>query len=363
MHICFSITAHGFGHGAISCSVMNRIMKELPNCKITVLSKLPTSYLNDRIVGEFTHISIGHDFGMLMDSPIKVNVQESRCKYLQLLKNWDSAVELERRCLVDIKPDLLISNISPISLEAAKLLGIETVSVAPFDWAQIYQAYCLDETDLTSHQIHKKMSDVYACVDHIFKPMPDVPNINHQEINIGCIASQPEQPSLDLLVDNELYDRRNILFSLGGFAMSVELSQLPQIDGWQWLVDQNVSIPRTDVRHLDDLPFSFLQLLASSDVVITKPGYGSYCEIAALAKYKKVRVLSLTRPDWPETPYLNSFLKLRVPFLEIELRNLEGQSLAQSILELSQLPYPDSLPYEDGAEDLVNYLKQNIFTK
>ncbi|MDV7104629.1 hypothetical protein R3X26_09505 [Vibrio sp. TH_r3] len=363
MHICFSITAHGFGHGAISCSVINQVIKEWPDCKITVLSKLPVSYLNNRIRSDFTHISIGHDFGMLMDSPIKVNEQESRRKYSQLLKDWDRAVASEKRCLATINPDLLISNISPISLEAAKLLGIKTASVAPFDWAQIYRAYCLDDTDVTSHRIYKKMCDVYACVDHIFKPTPHVPNINHHEINIGSIASQPEQPSSELFAAPPFYEHRSILFALGGFAMPITLSQLPQISGWQWLVDQKVPISRTDLHHLEDLPFSFLQLLASSDVIITKPGYGSYCEIAALAKYKKVRVLSLTRPDWPETPYLNAFLRQHVPFLEIELSHLEGNKLAQRIFELSQLPYPETLPYEDGAEDLVNYLKRNIFMK
>lgn len=360
MHICFSITSHGFGHGAISCSVINQVIKIFPNCKITVLSKLPASYLNSRIQGKYEHISIGHDFGMLMHSPIKVNVEESSNNYLQLLKDWDNFVESERRCLAVIKPDLLISNISPISLAAAKSLGLKTASVAPFNWAQIYQAYCLDEQNPQSKLVHQKMNDVYLNVDYIFKPMPNVPDINHDEINIASIASQPEETPLNLLTANKLDIKRNILFALGGFPMPIKLSQLPEIDGWQWLVDQKVSVQRTDLRHFADLPLSFLQLLAASDVVITKPGYGSYCEIATLAKHKKVRVLSLTRPDWPETPYLNAFLKERVPFMEIELSDLEDNKLATFIHKLCELPYPDTLPCRDGAEHMVYHLQREF---
>jgi hypothetical protein len=361
MHICFSITAHGFGHGAISCSVINQVIKTFPHCRITVLSKLPASYLKNRIQGEFSHIPVGHDFGMLMHSPIKVNVEESSKNYMQLFKEWDRCVASEKQCLADIKPDLLISNISPVSLAAAKSLGIKMASVAPFNWAQIYQSYCLDEQVPDSRLMHQKMSDIYQNVDYIFKPMPHVPECTHNEINIASIASQPEQAPADLLAANTLDAQKNILFALGGFPMPVELSQLPQMDGWQWLVDQKVSLPRADLRHLAELSLPFLQLLASSDIIITKPGYGSYCEIAALARHKRVRVLSLIRPDWPETPYLNAFLEQRVPFMEIDLSDLEGGRLAGLIRKLCELPYPETLPCENGAEQLVAHLQRTLF--
>lgn len=360
MHICFSITAHGFGHGAISCSVINQFVKNFSGSKITVLSKLPSHYLKNRIHGEFEHISMGHDFGMLMHSPIKVDVEKSRKKYVQLLERWDSYVSVERNFLADLKPDLLISNISPISLAAAHSLGIKTASVAPFHWAQIYQAYCLDKNKRQSQQVYQKMMDAYSSVDYTFKPMPSVPDINHDEINIASIASRPESATSSLLASNELDNKKNILFSLGGFPMPIELSQLPKLEGWQWLVDQKVLLPRTDIRYLGDLSLLFLQLVASSDVIITKPGYGSYCEIAALAKHKKVRVLSLTRPDWPETPYLNAFLRERVPFMEIEMNDLENGRLVQLIQTLCELPYPKTLPCEDGAKQLVHYLRRTL---
>ncbi|MDG3086062.1 hypothetical protein P7F88_08115 [Vibrio hannami] len=360
MHICFSITAHGFGHGAISCSVINQFINKIPDCRITVLSKLPSSYLQDRIVREFTHISEGHDFGMMMHSPIEVDVSASHDKYMHLLEDWDSCVEREKQCLAEIKPDLLISNISPISLTAAMQLGIKTASVAPFNWAQIYQAYSLDEQNPSTQKLHQKMCDVYQRVDFVFKPLPSVPDNNNDEINIASIASHPVKPAAELISANQLDDKKQILFALGGIPMPIELPQLPELEGWHWLVDQKTPENRTDMRHIADLSLSFLQLLASSDVIITKPGYGSYCEIAALAKHKQVRVLSLVRPDWPETPYLNAFLRARVPFMEIELADLEGDKLTELIDELLQLPYPEAMSCDDGSEQLMAYLQKEL---
>ncbi len=47
------------------------------------------------------------------------------------------------------------------------------------------------------------------------------------------------------------------------------------------------------------------ELLASADLVITKPGYGTFVEAACHG----VPVLYLERPDWPEAPALCDWLE------------------------------------------------------
>jgi len=144
--------------------------------------------------------------------------------------------------------------------------------------------------------------------------------------------------------------------ALGGLPMKLDLGNWPSITGWHWLIDQDACPLRDDMSQLTELPFSFLQLLSSSDLILTKPGYGSYCEIAAIAKYKKVRVISLERPDWPETPFLKQFLGARVPFAEVKLSQLRGESLTTVIKQLETLDYPPAQACEDGALQLVRHL-------
>jgi hypothetical protein len=302
---------------------------------------------------------VGNDFGMLMVSPIEVDIKASTLKYLCLYDHWQQAVEQEKQILEQIKPDCLISNISAISLQAAMQLNIPTASVAPFNWAQIYQAYCLDPQQAEINKaksLFDKMRCIYEQVDFIYKPLPSVPFMQEKEIQIASIFNHPPPPSAQLLKALPAGVNKIALVALGGLPMSLDLDNWPRIKGWHWLVDQEAQQLRDDMSQLSALPFSFLQLLASSDVVLTKPGYGTYCEIAAIAKYQKIRVISIARPDWPETPFLNQFLSTRVPFAEIQLEQLRGESLRSLIRKLSLVDYPAVQACEDGALQLAQDL-------
>jgi hypothetical protein len=355
MHLCFSITAHGFGHGAISCSVINTLMKNYPQIKISIMTSLSHDYLTSRLVRKFEYIECSHDFGMLMYSAIEVDAQASSVKYQELYNHWQTAVNKEKVILKALNVDCVISNISPITLQAAQELNIITASVAPFNWAQIYAAYCLGFEN--SQLIFDKMSRVYGSTDLIYKPLPSVPNVYiNNEINIASISSQPEAPSnvlLDLLPENT----HNVgLIALGGLAMPLKLENWPVIDGWHWVVDQKVDKLRGDMSQVSALGLPFLQLVANSDLILTKPGYGTYCEIAAIAKNKKVRVISLDRADWPETPFLNQFLAQRVPFMAVNIEQINGGGLGEIISTLLAQDYPTDKPFEDGSQQLVESL-------
>ncbi len=356
MHLCFSISAHGFGHGAISTAVIQRLMQDFPEIKVTVLTLLPKSYLDSRLCGPFTHIAAGHDFGMLMHSPIEVDVTNSRIKYQHLFDNWQQVVDKEVALLEKIKPDCVISNISPVTLAAAMRLNIRTASVAPFNWAQIYQAYCLDAQRKETQAVYQRMLSIYKKVDYIYKPLPSVPLNDVREIEIGSINSQPQGQRQQLLQSLPPGTKKVALVALGGLPVALELSSWPKMPGWHYLVDQPGHLLREDMTQVKDLDLPFLALIGSCDLILTKPGYGTYCEIAALAAQKKIRVLSLTRPDWPETPFLNGFLKARVPFAEVRLAELHGEHLAFVISKLNGLPYPPQQACTDGAVQLVKHL-------
>ncbi|MFT7052949.1 MAG: hypothetical protein ACJAU1_000500 [Psychromonas sp.] len=359
MHLCFSITAHGFGHAAISCVVINKVKEKYPDIKITVLSLVSKVYLQSRLCCEFDLIPLGNDFGMLMVSPVEVDVKASARKYESLYDHWQQAVDQEKQILEEIKPDCLISNISPISLHAAIQLNIPTASVAPFNWAQIYQAYCLDPVQPEINKaksLFDKMVSIYQRVDFIYKPLPSVPFLRAKEIQIGSIFHLPPSPCAQLLQKLPAGINKIGLVALGGLAMRLDLENWPRITGWHWLVDQDVEPLRDDMSQSTELPFSFLQLLGSCDLILTKPGYGTYCEIAAIAQYQKVRVISLERPDWPETPFLKQFLSVRVPFAEVKLALLRGAYLTTVIKKLEKLDYPPAQAGEDGALQLVRHL-------
>lgn len=359
MHLCFSITAHGFGHAAITCAVINRVIAVDPTIKITLLTEVAEAYLRSRINGTFNLIKIAHDFGMIMASPIIVDVEKSAKKYLHLFNHWQQAIDAEKRVIKALDIDCLISNISPISLAAAQQLGIKTASVAPFNWAQIYQQYCLKLESIefeNAVEIHHKMSAVYQRVDFVYKPLPFVPDTKSNEIPVASINSRPSLSPKSLSIALGKQVKFIGLIALGGVPMALDLEDWPEQPGWHWLIDQTPPVSRNDMTQASDLSIPFLDLLAGSDVVLTKPGYGTYCEIASLAAGKKVRAISLAREDWPETVYLNAFLAQRVPFVEVRTDQLDRQSLSTILTDLFKQAYPAALACELGEEQLVTHL-------
>jgi len=76
---------------------------------------------------------------------------------------------------------------------------------------------------------------------------------------------------------------RTVLIGFGGIPLdSLPFDILESLTGYRFLFDG--SIPSTSRRFVStkSLPFSFKTLLASVDVLITKPGYGTLVEAMAL---------------------------------------------------------------------------------
>lgn len=79
----------------------------------------------------------------------------------------------------------------------------------------------------------------------------------------------------------------------------------------------------------------FIDVLASCDAVLTKPGYGTYAE----AVCNGVPILTLARPDWPETRYLNAWARRHGRLVEITA----GQFAAGCLVESLEMLWKDNL--------------------
>jgi hypothetical protein len=87
---------------------------------------------------------------------------------------------------------------------------------------------------------------------------------------------------------------------------------------------------RDDAVDLSDHGLGVLDVLGSVDLILTKPGYGSYAEAAC----DGVPVLHLSRGDWPEEPALNAWLRERVPTRELTPADLAAGRVREPIAAL-----------------------------
>jgi hypothetical protein len=150
-------------------------------------------------------------------------------------------------------------------------------------------------------------------------------------------------------------DEKLVLVSMGGITSRLPIERWPHIDGVRWLVQENWRVDHADAIVLESLTMDFGDLLASSDALLCKPGYGSFVETACSG----TPVLYVNRPDWPESPVLIEWLQQSGVCGEIARGQLQRGDISKQLSELWSAPKVVP-PIPDGAAQVADWLKHKL---
>lgn len=352
-HLVSSISAHGFGHMAITAPVLEELHARMPECEVTISTDIPESALRSRVRCAFEVAPNELDFGLRMNRDLSVNVEKTLSDYAALHRHWDAVVGRRAEWLSRVRCDLLLSSISCLDIAAAARAGIPAVAVSPLNWADLYRYYAPDTAQCRA--ACERMVEAYNQAEVFLAPQPcmPMPNFNNVEVIPPVAQLGRDRRSLIRDVFDLGDDTRLTLLALGGQEASMHVDHLPIIEGMNWLVDEKWGFRRDDILCANDTGLAFPDLLASSDLLVGKPGYGAFAEAARLGK----PVVYMRRPDWPEELFLIEWLQRQVPCREARLGEL--QNLASQMLELFDEP-PSKGCSDDGTgiccERMVNHL-------
>jgi hypothetical protein len=325
-HIVVSISGHGFGHVAQTAPILNRLHQDMPQLHITVRSSVPSSHLRSRIHAPFTHLSSEGDIGMAMSSALDVRIKDSCMAYRAFHADWDKRVAGETRLLRELKADLVFSNVGYLPLAGAQHAGIANAALCSLNWFDIYRHYCGDDA------IAAKILECYAGADAFLRATPGMAMAHLSNlIEIAPVADigndRRDELNRRLKLSNE---EKLVLVSMGGITSRLPLERWPRIEGVRWLVQSDWKIEHPDAIKLESLSLEFGDLLASSDALLCKPGYGSFTEAACSG----TPVLFVARPDWPESPALVEWLQQHGKCREVSRQALERGVLATELESL-----------------------------
>ena len=355
-HLLLALSGHGYGHLAQSAPVINALWQQLPSLRVTVCSTLPHRVIAGRLDQPFTRLAVDLDVVLPMASAWEVDVPAARVAYRSFHQDFDAGLQRDRELLARVKPDLILADIPYRIISAAQLAGIPAVALCSLNWAALYASYC--GTDGESEAILEQMWSGYRAADVFLAPEPamTMPELDNYHA-IGPIARRglPQKPAL-LEQLGLTRDTHIVLVALGGIATVLPLASWPRIENVSWVFFETLATSRDNLFDLSGLSLSFIDVLASVDAVLTKPGYGTYTE----AVCNGIPLLSLERQDWPETEYLNAWAHRYGCLQEISKQQFESGEFGQALQRLWEQPVSGEYPEPTGINQAAVILLERL---
>jgi UDP:flavonoid glycosyltransferase YjiC (YdhE family) len=344
MNVLFAISAHGLGHGALTLPLVEALRRQVPGCRIVLHTRLPRDWLASRLSGPFAWTGKGRDFGLHMHSPVDVDVDASAAAYAEIHRHWEQWVDDEREVLRAHAPDVVVSNVSFLAMEAARLEGIPAVTFCPFTWLDTHRVYCNRMPDAAA--IQEKLRRAYAWATTHIRPEPSVPLTDDwPSLEVGPVCARGKKRGGELKRRLGVADEALVLVTFGGIEGWADWSFVAPSPGIHWLVTDDCPLDRADVTRTGQVPVPFTDLLASVDLVVTKLGYATFTEAVAAG----VPMIALERPDWPEWPVLQAYAERHLPFAPLGRDELTGQRVGELVDRLLGEVKPDGYG-RDGSE-------------
>jgi hypothetical protein len=350
-HLFVDISSHGFGHLAQVAPVLNALVRIRPDLRLTLRSGLPPEKLRVRINAPFEHLPERSDFGFVMHDAMNIDRVATAKAYRAWHADWEGRVAAEAAFLRRLAPDLVLTDVAYLPLAGAARAGLPALSMCSLNWADLFAHVFGHEA--WAGPIHEQILAAYRSAAYFIRltpamPMHDLPNARA----VAPVAALGRDCREEL---HERISRRAgeivVLVAFGGFDKDLNAAHWPVIPDVRYLVPENWGIARGDMTAMETLHMDFTDLLRAVDVVLTKPGYGTFTESAC----NGTPVLYVRRNDWPEQDCLIEWLEKNACCREIPLTALLRGEMREDIESLPRQARPLP-PNPQGAEEAARLI-------
>lgn len=352
--LCYYITAHGYGHGVRSCDILRALHQADTRRPLYVISDLPGDFLRNRLPGVPFQLRRGaFDVGMVQLDSVRVDLPATKRQALTLLQARERLIAEEQSFLKSIAADIVVADIPSIPLEAAARAGIARAAVGNFGWDWIYAPFA--EQDSAWREMIALYETGYSQTNLLLRlpfaePMAAFPH----RIDIPVVATpgQPCRQQIATLTGAPL-DRQWVLLSFSTLDWNdAALDRICQLDDYAFFTMHPLAWSRSNIFpvHRTDVPFN--DLIASVDLVCTKPGFGVLSDCVV----NDVPIVYVDRQDFREYPVLEQAIHRYLRHAHIPASDLYAGHLGPALEHVQQAPAPPGRVATGGADQAANIL-------
>jgi len=342
--------------------VLNTLGTLVPGLTAVLRTTVPSSFFRDRLAIQWELSPAQQDIGCIQDGPLKIDINATWAAHQRFHEIWEARLSNEVAVMQATSPALIIADTPYLAIEAGFRAQIPTVALASFTWDLVLKEYC-HASDNSHQQLIQCIRGSYAKAFIALRitPAPRI-DVFSNIIDIGTIAS-PTSPERDRLASAIALapNERTVLVGFGGVPLtSVPLEQMEQLRHYRFLFDGPVPPGYSRIHSTETLPFSFKTLLASVDVIMTKPGYGTIVEAVALQQ----PVVYVRRYNFADEPPLVDYLHRYGRGVELSIDDFTRGRWEPTLLQalaspVPSLPPPPSTGAAEAAEVIVRYCHAN----
>jgi hypothetical protein len=303
------VTAHGFGHAARACAVLDAIGRRLPDLRVELFTEAPRWFFSSSLRVGFRWHDVRCDVGLVQRSAFDVDLEATVDAVDRLLPLDETLVtecaEVVRRsgCRV------VVADISPLGIAVGRRAGVPAVLVENFTWDWIYRRLRHPPPRLLEHAV--RLEAMYSQADLRLRAVPACGDAPGREVPLVWRPPRTSRASVRrrLGIGEE---RSMVLVSMGGLGGGLDglcdvergpsiTFVVPGTDGDHRGSDGVIPLARrSDVYHPD--------LVAAADVVVGKLGYSTVAEVVGAG----TPMAYVPRDGFPESPVLEEFVRRSV---------------------------------------------------
>lgn len=354
----FYVSGHGYGHARRTTQVIGEILSRRPDCRIVVRTAAPPAVFQPLSASMIQPSEI--DCGMVEADPLTIDAKRTLAKLLEFMKRREAIMSSEAEFVRSARPELIVSDIPFLAGDVAERTGIRCIGISNFSWDWIYDELFVDNP--VYQPISAQIRDAYQKFDHLL------------ELPFGRIGPKLPIKRVPLIAPQRRREQNEILSRLG---ISTDDNRPRVLFGTRGGVSPHVL--RTAAEKLPDMllifphelppgmlgntigaelspSLDFSDLLAISDIVVSKLGYGIVSECVA----SKVRLVHPRRTGFAEDRITEAQMQAYVPIQDISRDDYLAGRWANSIREVLAKPMPSATIDASGAQVCATIIAQTV---
>jgi len=267
--IVFYISGHGFGHASRSIALIRALVRRRPDLRISVKTTAP-AWLFERVPA-VSYERFDTDVGMTQHDSLTIDVADTAARAACFYRDFDRRADAEAAWLSASRVRLVLADIPPLAHAAAARASLPSIAIGNFTWDWIYEGVPTFERDAPG--VIQTIRDAYRdCTRALRLPMHGGFASMSKVTDIPMIARRStitrDQARRAMHVPD---DRLFALASFSGHGLDVPFERIAD-EQRLTVLSPAASLPP---------PLEYPDLVAASDVVISKPGYGIVSECVA----------------------------------------------------------------------------------